>query len=139
MTTPPMGKDAMRRRQAQQEWAEHMRERAQTLEPVIAAALMASPGSWSSYMILRKTKLFEATHHCDLIKARKASEAPALLALLNHLSEPSWEGLVRIEEQCGRRYGLLDAWRDGPSGMADKFALALRLSIDPPPAVEDFL
>ncbi len=131
--------EAEARRLAANEWTEAMRQRAKELEPQIAAKVMAVPGLWTIYTILRKTKLFEATHHYNSEKASRAASSPAMASLLKHLSAPSWSAIAAIEKDCGRRFGLLDHWRDGPSGMADKIAAALGIEIAAAPTVDSFL
>lgn len=127
------------RRKAANEWSEAMRKRAQELEPKIAAKVIATPGLWSVYMLFRKTKIYEATHHYDATKAGRAASSPAMVGLLKTLSAPGWDAIKKIEKDCGRRFGLLDAWRDGPSGMADKIAEALGIETTQAPTVESFL
>lgn len=127
------------KRNASDKWAEAMRKRANDLEPKIAARIHNKPGLWSVYMLFRKTKAYEATHHHDMAKALRAADSPAIGVLLKALGDPSWASILKVEKECGRRYGLLDAWRDGPSGMAEKIAEALGIEVTQAPTVESFL
>ena len=131
--------EAEARRKAATEWAEAMRKRAQEIEPKIAGKIMATPGLWSVYMLFRKTKIYEGTHHYSAEKAARAANSPAMVSLLKTLAAPNWAAICKIEKDCGRRFGLLDAWRDGPSGMADKIARALGIEVGEPPTLESFL
>jgi len=126
-------------RDAKAKWHDAMRAKADELEPKIAAAVLKTPGLWTVYTLLRKTKLFESTQHHQSEKARRAAESPAMATMLKLLAKPSWETVLKLEKDCGRRYGILDNWRDGPSGMALKLAAALGIEVEPEPKVEDFL
>lgn len=137
-------KTAEARNNAELEWFEAMRKRAKELEPKIAATLMTTPGLWSIYVIFRKTKTCEATEHHEESKAARAANSPALAALLKCLDPgvdavKGWKAILTLEKECGQRFGLIDHWRDGPSGMADKIAAALGIEVDPAPTVEDFM
>ncbi|MFN0133452.1 MAG: ParB/RepB/Spo0J family partition protein [Phycisphaerales bacterium] len=127
------------RRNAQNAWSIAMRKRASDIEPAIAAKLLSTPGLWAVYKLIRGTKEFEATHHHDPAKAAKAANSPAMAALLKELARPGWDSIVKLEKSCGRKFGLIDAWRDGPSGMIDRFAAALGIELDAPPTIDDFL
>lgn len=137
----PSPETAERRRQeeANSQLHEALQKRAGETEKKILAALAKKPGQWALVLLMMKTKDFENTRHHDKKKARKAVEAPGMKTLLSLLQTPSWESLLQIEQQCGRRFGLLTAWYDGPSGMADAIAAAVGVELDAPPTIDDFL
>lgn len=137
----PSPETAERRRQEQanNQLHEALQQRARETEKKILAALAKKPGQWALVSLLLRTKDFENTRHHDVKKARKAVEAPGMKTLLSLLQSPSWESLLKLEQQCGRRFGLLSAWHDGPSGMADAIAAAVGVELDAPPTIEDFL
>lgn len=109
------------------------------VEPEIVRKVLATPGLFTIYMMIRATKLYDATEHYDIKKATKAAEAPGLQRLLKFLEKPGWKGVLEIEKECGRRFGLIDAYGDGKSGMAEKFAKAMGIDADDPPVLEDFM
>lgn len=126
------------RDEATREWQRAMEERADELQPAIAKALAAKPGAWAVYHLFRETKLYQATQAGDA-KAAKAVASAEMNTLLQMLANPTWDAVLTLERGCGRMYDLIDSWYDGKSGMADRIAQALGISIDPPPTVEDFL
>lgn len=132
-------REAEARREAMSQWKEAMRKRANKLEPQIAAKVMNKPGLLAAYTLLRKTELYEATHHYNAEKAIRAANSPAMAGLLKLLANPDWSAICKIEKDCGRRFGLLDGWRDGPSGMAEKIAQALGIETTEAPTLESFL
>jgi hypothetical protein len=125
--------------QAERALAEALRARARLLEPQIAAAFQGVPGAFAVFAMLRMTKAFEQTRQQDRARALKAAAAPELAELLRCLARPSWKSIVELEKGCGRLYGLIDPFYDGPSGMVDRIAEALGVELDPPPTLEDFL
>lgn len=116
-----------------------LQRRVASTEKLVLAKLAKTPGQWALVKLLMCTKDFEATHHHDKTKARKAAAAPGMRSLLQALVNPSWESLLRIEQQCGRRFGFFSDWHDGPSGMADAIAEVLGIEQEPAPTLEQFL
>lgn len=126
------------RYEADIKWRRAMEDRAIKLEPTIAAVLAKKPGAWAVFKIFTETKLFRSTRGRDK-KAARTVESPMMLSLLKELAAPSWESILTMEKDCGVRYGLLQNWYDGPSGMADKIAAALGVQVGPAPTIEDFM
>lgn len=98
-------------------------------EPVLAKALGARPGLWAMYRVLLEAKPVQALRsHADT-----GGAPPALLAQVKHLfsllSRPSWEALVEIERECGRRFSLVEGRYDMPSGHTAALAEALGLKV----------
>lgn len=127
MATPNPRTDAERR------YAQVLRGRAKAIEPEIAGALVNVPGAWAVFAMFKSTELFRATRQQDRRKAVQAAGVPEMDAALRCLSRPSWKSVLELEALCGRQYGLLDPFYDGPSGMADRIAAALGIELDPPP------
>jgi len=136
---PSAADEAKRARdEALRQWHRAMEALANGLEPAIAKALAAKPGAWAVYHLFRESKLYQSTQGGDAKAARWVASAE-MNSLLQMLSQPTWKAVLTLERGCGRMYDLIDGWYDGKSGMADRIAQALGISIDPPPTVEDFL
>lgn len=116
-----------------------LQKRVGSTEKLVLAKLAKTPGQWALLKLLMCTKDFERTHHHDKVKAQKAAAAPGMKSLLQALTSPSWESLLQIEQQCGRRFGLFSDWHDGPSGMADAIAEVLGIEQEPAPTLDQFL
>lgn len=127
------------RENAERKWHAEMEKRAREIEPKIAAKLLANPGTWAVYTLLRLTKIYEGTHHYQSEKRQRAADSPAMAALLKHLQKPGWDAVVAIAKECDRRSDLLRIYSDGRSGMAEKFAAALGIELMPAPTLESFL
>lgn len=123
-------------RHAQRAWDHAMRDRSAAAEESLAAALRRSPGAFSLLVLLRQTKVFQATQTNDRAKAVRAAAEPQLLELVGLLERPSWKAVLRLERACGRNYGLLDHWKDGPSGMTDMVCEALGVELPAAPTIE---
>lgn len=121
---------------AQRAWDTAMRERSAAAEPAIAAALRQSAGSFAVLALLRQTKRYQATQANDRTKALRAVAEPELLELVGLLERPSWRAVLRLERACGRNYGLLEHWKDGPSGMTDLVCDVLGVELPAAPTIE---
>lgn len=130
---------AAKRREAEKAWEEAMRQRAKKIGSLIGPIVARKPGLFAAFVLFTRAKVFEGTRHYDAAKARRAAQSPAMASLLKRLTTHSWDDIVALEKECGRVFGLLDEWRDGPSGMADKIAEALGVELEAAPTVEDFL
>lgn len=103
-----------------------------THTPAVTKAINSKPGAWALLKILLDTKAAEATEHHDIKQRRKAMRNPELLGLINVLSTPNWDGLLKLEKACGRNYGLFQ-FRHDQSGIVELIAKALGLKLDPAP------
>lgn len=130
---------AAKRREAERAWEEEMRQRAKKIGSLIGPIVAKKPGLFAAFVLFTRAKVFEGTRHYDAAKARRAAQSPAMASMLKRLTTHNWDDIVALEKECGRVFGLLDEWRDGPSGMADKIAEALGVEIEAAPTVEDFL
>lgn len=127
------------REQAQAELRAALIEYGKEVEKALVKAVERTPGLWSVLRILQETKPYQATQAWQFEKARKAAGTPGLAALTKLLKSPTWETIVTLEKECGRRFGVLDPHRDGASGMAAKIAETLGLEVGAEPTLEDFL
>lgn len=121
------------RKDAERAYQQALRDRAKALEPAVAEALAAMPGGWACFHLLRQTEAFRATRQQDRRRASLAASSPEIDRALRCVRFPCWKSVLRLEALCGRQYGLLDPFYDGPSGMADRIAAALGIEVDPPP------
>jgi hypothetical protein len=126
------------REEAEDKLDEAMNKRAKELIPQIHKALERKPGAWSMLKILQETKLYKDTQ-ADGDRGRRAAMNGGLWNHLVKLAEPSFNGLLTIEKDAGRKYGLFDEWYDGPSGVVELVAKALGIAVDDAPTIEDFL
>ncbi|QQS08647.1 MAG: ParB N-terminal domain-containing protein [Phycisphaerales bacterium] len=133
-------KEAQERHLAISKYNDAIREWARKkVEPEMVKKVLATPGLFTILKMITATKLYQATEHWQNSKATKAAEAPGLQRLLKFLEKPDWKGIVEIEKECGRRFGLIEPHSDGVSGMAERFAKAMGIDVDDPPVLEDFL
>jgi hypothetical protein len=121
------------RMEADRRYAQVLRDRAAAMQPAIAGAITNVPGGWAVFAMFKSTELFRATRNQDLRKAIAAATAPQMEVALRCVSRPSWKSVLELEALCGRQFGLLDPFYDGPSGMADRIAAAMGIEVDPPP------
>lgn len=119
-------------------YAEALRARVRAAEPLIAERLAQIRGGYAVFALLRATKTFEATRQQDVARARKAAQSPELAQLIKCLKRPGWSSVLTLEKACGRKFGLIDPFYDGPSGVVDLIAEALGVQLDPPPRLDDF-
>ena len=117
-------------------WDRAMRGRSVAAEPAIAAALRGTPGAFAVLSLFRGTKAYQATQATDRVKVKKAMAEPELRELASLLARPSWEAVLMMEKASGRNYGLLDHWKDGPSGMTDLVCEALGVELPSPPTFQ---
>lgn len=138
----PDGEDLIqkkRREEAEGKLGDALVERCKQTEPLVAAALAKTPGHWALFKLLTCTKLFEATEHYQEKKARSAAKSPGMKRALALLAKPSWESVIELEKECGRKFGLFQPYQDRLCGMSDLVAEALGIELPPRPTVEDFL
>lgn len=120
-------------------WERSMRDRSMQAEPRIAAALRETPGAYAVLTLLRATRPYQATQSNDRVKSVRATHEPELEALIGLLARPNWKAVLRLEKACGRSYGLLDHFKDGPSGMTDRVCDALGVELPAARSIESFI
>lgn len=118
--------------------ADALRERAKKLEAPLVKYLSAKPCRWAMYLVLKESKLWQATEADDK-RGQSAAQSPALRRLITLITEPSLDRLAEIEKTCGTQFGLIDAWNEAESGVLDVVADVFRIKIDEPPTLEQFM
>lgn len=134
-TAADVKKAAMR--DARNQWVGAMEARANALEKKLVSLLSKTPGALACFKIFKETKLVQASQGVqpgDQIKS-----AAAIKALLAHVKTPTIAGIVKLEQAAGLKFGLVDAYYDGPSGLADIIAAELGIDMGKAPTVEQFL
>jgi hypothetical protein len=132
-------KDEEQRREAGYKLGAAQREWAKKAEPLLARELMKTPGAWTLYKIFREHPAVRKLEGHN-VKGEKVMAAPEFRQALQLLtSAPSLEVFAALEKGCGRKFGLLDEWRDVESGLAMKLMEAYGIEVDAPPTLEDFL
>lgn len=134
-TAADLKKAAMRDARAQ--WVAAMEARANALEKKLVSLLSKTPGALACFKIFKETKLVQASQGVqpgDQIKS-----PAAIKALLAHVKTPTIAGIVKLEQAAGLKFGLVDAYYDGPSGLADIIAGELGIDIGKAPTIESFL
>lgn len=114
-------------------WQLAHRARTKAFVPMLADGLRKDPLMFAAFLVLKHTKLYEATAHHEEEKAKKAVQDRTFIALFKHVTSPSLEGFKALALGCGREFGLLDEWDDGQSGLVDLWAKTLNIKVDPAP------
>lgn len=134
-TAADLKKAAMR--EAEVKWRRAMEERANTLEKKLVSLLSKTPGALACFKIFRETKVVQASQGTE--PGGQIKGAAAIKNLLADVRKPTVAGLIKLEQAAGLKFGLIDSYYDGPSGLADIIATELGIDLGKAPTVEQFL
>ena len=118
-------------------WEQAMNERANTLEKKLVNVLSKIPGALACFKIFRETKVVQASQGYE--RGGQIKGAAAIKSLLANVRTPTVPGLIKLEQAAGLKFGLIDSYYDGPSGLADIIATELGIDLGKAPTVEQFL
>lgn len=134
-TAADLKKAAMR--EAENKWGRAMEERANALEKKLVSLLSKTPGALACFKIFRETKVVQASQGTQ--PGGQIKGAAAIKNLLADVRKPTVAGLIKLEQAAGLKFGLIDSYYDGPSGLADIIATELGIDLGKAPTIEQFL
>lgn len=115
-----------------------LQRRAQEFEEALVSHLAKTPGSLAMFHVLKETKAYQAAQG-DSPKSKKQAVLPAFRELIQRVSTPSLENLIKLESAAGLRFNVIDEYNDADSGMLDTIADVLGVQIPKAPSLEQFL
>lgn len=98
--------------------------------PPFAKYLSAVPGRWAMYALVQRSKPYEKA--CQWNAKAKDFESRELLAVLQLVEKPSFEAVLKIQEYCGTKFGLLETSHCGRPNQHFMHAIVKAMGIEIP-------